>query len=210
MKDLIIVGASGFGREIVQYIEDCNAVEARWNILGFIDDNPNALDGVEHEFKVIGDIQNHEPRPDTEYICALAFPQVKRKIVDLLKGRGAQFATLIHPTARVSRYAEIGEGCVITPASNVNTDAHVGQFASILASGIGHDASVGDFSTLSGHVSVNGHVEIGEEVYMGCGAMIAPGKKVGNGATVGMGSVVIKNVKEGATVFGNPAKKISL
>lgn len=210
MQDLIIVGASGFGREILQYIEDINAINPIWNFIGFIDDNINALDGISQGRKIVDTIHGHIPNSEIQYVCGLAFPKVKKEIVTLLKNKGARFTTLIHPTARISRYSKIGEGCVITPNSNVNADAEVGNFVSILASGIGHDAKVGNYSTLSGHVAVNGHVEIGEEVYIGCGALIAPSKKIGKRATVGMGSVVISNVKSETTVFGNPAKKILL
>lgn len=208
MQDIIIVGASGFGREILQYIEDINIINPIWNFLGFIDDNPKALEGISQGRKIIDSIHGHNPQSEIMYVCGLAFPKVKKEIVTLLKNNGAKFATIIHPTARISKYSKIGEGCVITPNSNINADAEVGDFVSILASGVGHDAKVGDFSTLSGHVAVNGHVEVGEEVYIGCGALIAPSKKIGQGATVGIGSVVISNVKSGTTVFGNPAKKI--
>lgn len=212
MKDLIIVGASGFGREVVQYIEDINLSKPTptWNVIGFIDDNLNALDNISHGYKVIDTIKDHLPRKGTFYVCALAFPRTKENIVTLLKNRGAEFVTIIHPTARISRYAKIGAGCIITPNSNVNTEARVGDFVAVLASGIGHDATIGDFSTLSGHVCINGHVEVGQGVYIGCGALIAPGKKIGDHATIGIGSVVVSNVKPDITVFGNPAKKLNI
>lgn len=210
MKDIIIVGASGFGREVAQYIEDINASKPipEWNILGFIDDNPNALDGIGHGYSVIDSIKHHNPLDSSFYVCALASPKVKKSIVELLESKGAKFTTLIHPTAQISRYAKIGNGCIITPNSNVNTEAELGKFVAVLASGIGHDAIVEDFSTLSGHVCVNGHVYIGKGTYVGCGALIAPGKKIGDEATIGIGSVVVTNVKAGITVFGNPAKKL--
>lgn len=210
MKNLIIVGASGFGREVEQYIEDINLSEQtpKLNLLGYIDDNLDALEGTFHKYKVIDTIKFHTPIKDVYYICALAFPKTKKYIVDLLKAKGAVFSSIIHPTARISKYAKIGEGCIVTPNSNINTEAQVGDFVAVLASGIGHDAKVGSFSTLSGHVCVNGHVEIGESVYIGCGALIAPGKKIGDASTVGIGSVVVTNIKSGVTVFGNPAKKL--
>lgn len=210
MKNLIIVGASGFGRELVQWIEDINRVTPKWNILGFIDDNPNALEGYKCDYSIIGGIQTWCPKEDEFFACALAFPAVKQKVVGMLKEKGAQFVTLIHPTALINKYAEIGEGVIVTPRSNINANAAVGDFVSVLGSGIGHDAVVGDFSTLSGRCSINGHVKIGKLVYVACGVSIAPSKKIGDGATIGIGSVVISNVKPGVTVFGNPAKKIEI
>lgn len=208
MKKLIIVGASGFGRELIQWIEDINKIQMEWNILGFIDDNPHALDEYKCDYSIIGSIKEWQPKEEEYFACALAFPNVKKKIVEDLISRGAKFVTLIHPTALINKYAEIGEGVIVTPRSNINANAKVGNFASILGSGIGHDAIVGDFSTLSGRCSINGHVTIGELVYIACGVSVAPNKKIGDRATIGIGSVVISNVKSDTTVFGNPAKKI--
>ena len=161
MQDVIIVGASGFGREILQYIEDINDIKPTWNFIGFIDDNTNALDGISQGRKIVDSIHGHIPSSNVMYVCGLAFPKVKKEIVTLLKEKGAIFTSIIHPAARISKYSKIGEGCIITPNSNVNSDAEVGDFVSILASGIGHDAKVGNYSTLSGHIAVNGHVEVG-------------------------------------------------
>lgn len=208
MKELIIVGASGFGREMVKYIEDINRQKLIWNIKGFIDDNLNALDGYPCDYSVIGTIQGWQPKDNEEFVCALAFPTVKKKVVELLQDKGAKFATLIHPSAMLHTYCTIGEGVVITPNSVISANATVGNFASILGSSVAHDASVGEWSTLSGKCSLNGHVQCGKMVYMGCGVLVAPSKKIGDGATVGIGSVVISNVKAGTSVFGNPAKKM--
>lgn len=208
MKKLIIVGASGFGRELMDCIYDINKQKPTWEIVGFIDDNPKALDGFTCDYNIIDDIQHHSPLPDTLYVCALAFPEVKKKIVKQLKERGAKFATLIHPLAAISPSAKIGEGCIITHFSNVSCDTKVGDFVTVLASGIAHDVTIGDFSTFSGHVYINGQCKVGEGVYMGCGSMIAPSKKIGDYAKIGIGSVIISNVKPNTTVFGNPAKKI--
>ena len=208
MKDLIIVGASGFGREMVKYIEDINREKPTWRLKGFIDDNLHALDGYPCDYKVIGAIKDWQPSEIEEFVCALAFPEVKRKVVELLKEKGARFITLIHPTAMLHTYCSIGEGTVITPHSVISANAKVGDFVSVLGSNVAHDASVGDFSTLSGKCALNGHVQCGKMVYMGCGVLVAPSKKIGDGATVGIGSVVISNVKAGTAVFGNPAKKM--
>lgn len=208
MKDIIIVGASGFGRELLQWIEDINAVSPEWNILGFIDDNLQSLDGCKCDYKVIGTIKDWQPKDNEYFALALALPEVKVRVVSVLKEKGAKFATLIHPTATINKYAEIGEGVIVTPRSGINPDAKVGNFVSILGSGVAHDATVGDFSTLSGRCSINGHVHIGERVYIASGVSIAPSKKIGNDAYVGIGSVIISNVKAGTRVFGNPAKMI--
>lgn len=210
MKDLIIVGASGFAREIADWITDINKESSTWTILGFLDDNPDALKGIPCRYKIIGTIQEWVPREGDHFVCGVASPSVKRKIVSVLKDKGAVFETIVHPTSFVSESAYIGEGVVITPRSGINANSFVGDFVSVLESGIGHDAHVGSFSTLSGRVNVNGHVFVGESVYIGCAASIAPGKRIGDNASVSIGSVVISNVKPGKTVFGNPAQVVDI
>lgn len=208
MKKLIIVGASGFGREVVKYIDDINAVTPTWEIVGFIDDNEMALDGYSCDYKVIGSIKGWQPKEDEWFLCGLAFPKVKRLVVEALVAKGAKFAQIIHPTAMVHKHCKIGEGTVITPNSVISANACVGDYVSVLGSNVAHDATVGNWSTLSGKCALNGHVEVGEMVYMGCGVLVAPSKRIGDNATVGIGSVVVSNVKAGTSVFGNPAKKI--
>ena len=210
MKDIIIVGASGYGREVLRIIENINEVTPTWRVLGFLDDNPDALDGVECEYKIIGSIKDWQPKPDQWLACALAFPVVKKKVVESLKERGAQFAVIIHPNAVINPRSSIGEGTVITNNCTLSDNANVGCFCTILSSGVAHDARVGDYSTLSGRCMLNGHVEVGSMVYMGCGVLVAPSIKIGDGATVGIGSVVISKVKAGTKVFGNPAKKMDI
>lgn len=208
MKDIIIVGASGFGREVLRLIENINEKLPTWKVLGFLDDNPNALEGVECEYSIIGSIKDWQPKPNQWLACALAFPEIKKRVVESLKERGASFAVLIHPNAVINPRSRIDEGTIVTNNCSISDNAHIGKFCTILGSGIAHDASVGDYSTLSGHCQLNGHVEVGTMVYMGCGVLVAPSIKIGDGATVGIGSVVISKIKAGTKVFGNPAKKM--
>jgi len=89
MKDLIIVGASGFGREVLQWAKDVNKITPVWNIRGFIDDNLNALDGYKCDYKVLGRIHDWELSDNEVYTCAIAIPSTKEKLVTLLRSKGA-------------------------------------------------------------------------------------------------------------------------
>lgn len=210
MKNLIIVGASGFGREVLQWVKHCNEVKNDWNIKGFIDDNLNALDGYECDFKIIGSIKTYEIQQDDFFALAIAIPKVKKVIVKLLSSRGAKFATIIHPTAIIGEFCKLGEGLIVTPKAKLSPNVTVGNFVTILGSGVGHDAIISDFCTITGNCSVNGHVMLEEGAFIGSNSCIAPGKKVGAWAYVGMGSMVISNVKAETKVMGNPAKRINL
>lgn len=209
MKDLIIVGASGFGRELLQWSKEINEKEHRWNIKGFIDDNMDALDGFECDCSVIGSIKDWQPNEDEEFIIALGMPKVKQNVIENLLARGANIVSLIHPDAHIGDFCKIGNGCIIYPDTRITVNVTVGDYVTILAQNfIGHDAKIGSYSTIFGNCSVNGHVSIGERTLLNNSASTIPGITIGNDATVGAGSFVISNVKDGGHVFGNPARKI--
>ena len=210
MKDLIIVGASGLGREVLQWIKDINRAIPTWNVLGFIDDKLDALQGIECDQRVIGTIKDWHPQSNEHFVMAIAKPEWKMAISQQMEQKEARFVSIIHPTALISDFTSIGKGIVVYPYAKINTNSKVGDFVTLLGSTIGHDAEVGDYTTICGTCNINGHAIIGNNVFIGSHAVVAPGKKVGDNAYIGNGSVVISNVRTGYTVFGNPAKKISL
>lgn len=208
MKDLIILGASGFGRELLQWVKDINKNEPTWNILGFLDDNVDALEGFECDYKVIGTIKEYQPRENEYLVMGIANPQTKEKLVCEMKKRGAKFTSIIHPTAFISDYSKVGEGIVMYPNSGINVNTTVGNFVTFLSSGMGHDASIGDYSTISSYCDITGGVKIGRRVFLGSHVTIIPQRKIGDDSYVSAGSVVMTNVKQGTHVYGNPARKM--
>lgn len=208
MKNLIIVGASGFGREVLQWVKDINSVCHTWYIKGFIDDNVDALKEYECDYQILGNIKEWKVSENEFYTCAIALPEVKQKVVSILKQKGAIFTNVVHPTAIIGNFCTIGEGLIITPRAKISPNVKIGDFVTILGSGVGHDASIGDYTTISGNCSVNGNVQLGKRVFIASNACIAPSKKIGDDAFIGMGSMVISNVRQGNKVMGNPARKI--
>lgn len=204
------MGASGFGREVLQWVKHCNKVDNTWNVKGFIDDNLEALDGYLCDYKVIDTIKNYTIQENDQFAIAIALPKVKKIVVEILKSKGANFATIIHPTAIISDFCEIGEGVIITANAKISPNVKVGNFVTLLGSGLGHDAVVENFCTITGNCSINGYVTIGEGAFIGSNSCIAPGKKVGAWSLVAMGSMVIMNVKAETKVMGNPARKINI
>ena len=206
MKKLIIVGAGGFGRELLWWIKDINKIESKWEIVGFIDDNPNALDGYDCDYPIVGSIKDWQPKENEEFALAFGSPALKRKIVEILKGKGAHFATIVHPTAMLSEFANVGEGLIMFPYSKISCNTTVGDFVTLLATPIGHDTLIGDYTVISGGCNIVRNVKIGKDVFIAAGVCIAQDINIGDNAYLGLGSVVLKDVPAGATVFGNPAR----
>lgn len=203
---MIIIGAGGFGRELLQWIKDINTVKPTWEIAGFIDDNIHALDNIQCDYKIIGTISDWQPKEDEEFALALGLPKIKEKIAGMMKKRGAKFPAIIHPTAIVTPFSSFGEGLIMFPSAKLSVNSSVGDFVTILSSGVGHDVKIGDYTTISGMCSVLRNITIGKRVFLAAGVSLAQDVTIGDDAYIGLGSVVLKDIKEGMRVFGNPAR----
>ena len=210
MKRLIIIGAGGFGREVLSWAMDVPSENRDWEVGGFLDANQKALEGYDCNLPILADPMSYLPSQGDCFICAIGHPATKLQVCNSLSEKRAEFITLVHPTAVIGMRCSIGKGCIFCPGSIITTDVKVGDFVTINAHAtIGHDAVVGRGSTLSGHVDITGFASLGEGVFLGSHAVILPKAKVGDYAIIGAGSVVLKKVKAGTTVIGVPAKQIS-
>lgn len=205
MKDLIIVGAGRGGREVLQFIKDINRIEHRWNIKGFIDDTPDPLGNVECDYGIIGTIKDWVPSENEVFVCGIANPKGKEIVTKHLKNKGAKFETIIAPTAYISDFVTIGEGCYIT--GSIGPNVVLGDFVSVMGSMIGQESIIGDYSTTTGYVNI-ASATLGKRVFVGSNAVILTGKTIGDDAFVCVGSIVFNNVKAGTKVMGYPAKKV--
>lgn len=207
---LLIVGAGGFGREVLQWSRDAGLDTGDWSLAGFLDDNPGALaDAGPVDLPVIGGIRDYQPREDEWLICGLGAPRTKWECVSALVARRARFKTVIHPSALLGQHVRVGQGCVLCPGAVLTTNVKVGEFVVLNCySSVGHDGVVGDWSTASGYAALSGKSRVGVGVFLGSHAVILPGVKVGDWATVGAGSVAWRSVPPHTTVFGVPAHAI--
>lgn len=211
MKELLIVGAGGFGRELLQWCKDINAASPTWHIKGFLDDNLHALDALACDCSVVGTIRDWQPGENEVFALAIASPAVKRKVTASLEARGAEFVPVIHPTAYIGDFNRIGKGLVMYPNARITVNTTIGDFVTVLDNtSIGHDARVGDFATFCAGCGINGGVSVGSGAFFGCHVGTVPGVRIGNDAYVGLCSAVVTHVKDGERVLGNPARRIPL
>jgi sugar O-acyltransferase (sialic acid O-acetyltransferase NeuD family) len=121
----------------------------------------------------------------------------------------AKYFSVIHPSAVIAKTAQIGLGTFSAAQSIVAPDAQVGRHCIVNhAAVIDHDCKVGDFSHIAPQSSLGGGVKVGKGVLIGAGAVVLPGITIADYAVIGAGAVVTKNVAEGMTVVGIPAKSI--
>lgn len=209
MKKLIIIGAGGFGREVLVWSRQIPQHARDWELFGFIDDNPKALDGFQIDLKIIGAVTDFEPQEDFLFTCAIGDPKIKMNICESLRRKGALFTNIIHPTAIVGANCRLGTGIILCPRSILTTNVTVGDFVTInLHSTVGHDATLEAGCTLSGHCSINGAAYLEEGVFMGSHVVVLPSVRIAQYTKVGACSNVLKHVKKTCVVYGNPARQI--
>ena len=209
-KRLLIIGAGGFGRELLGWALAIPAEARDWEVAGFLDANPAALGAFPCEYSVIGDPATYLPGAGDLFVPAVGDPATKLRLCRDITARGGHFATVIHPSVTIGPSCRLGAGCVLCPGTILCTNVTLGDFVVMNThSGAGHDAVLGDGCTLSSHVDITGAARLGEGVFLGSHASVLPRVTIGDFAVVGAGSVVLRNVPPRATVMGVPAKQIA-
>lgn len=203
MKEIILVG--GF-HEMIELCED-----AEFNIIGIID---NVLTGIYYGYPVIGTDRDvaaiYQQYPNCQIVITPDSPQLRKKLADRYRSIGFSFATIIHPTATVSRFATIGEGTVVQRGVNVSANTKVGNFCKLnTCCNVMHDNIIGDYTTIAPNSVLLGYVNVGELSYIGANSTILPKIFVGELCTIGAGAVVTKRVQSNLVVAGVPAKIIA-
>lgn len=209
MKNLIIIGARGYGREVHDLAKQCSGYNTEYVLKGFLDDKSDALAGFENYPEIISSVESYEIQENDVFVCALGSVKWKKHYVELILDNGGKFINLIHPSVILNTNAIIGNGLIVFMNSNISNDCVIDDFVTIQGFvGLGHDTKLGKWSHLNAYCFTGGFVVLEEEVCLNTRATILPNVIVRKGATVGAASLVIRNVKENTTVFGVPAKKL--
>lgn len=207
MSDAPVYVVLGPGGQILDVL-DALLVSGR-RVAGVFDDHvdPAMLDGV----PLMGSFHDWKRHIDegAEFIVGSGNPLLRRDVSEAILEAGGILTSAIHPNATVSPRATLSHGVFIAAGCVVAPQATIGHYVIVNANcSIDHDCRLGTAAQLSPGVTLPGNVEIGEAAFVGAGAVILPGKKVGAGAVVGAGSVVTKDVPDGVTVAGNPAREL--
>jgi UDP-3-O-[3-hydroxymyristoyl] glucosamine N-acyltransferase len=186
-RPLLIFPYNGNGREALDCLGDA------YHCVGFVDDTPDKQGTDAHGHRVF-DRAALAARPDAAVLAVPGSATSYRSRRDLIDGLGVdpdRFARVVHPSARISPTAVVGDHVCVLP----NTVIH-------------HDAEIGAWTLIGSNVTIAGGTVVGENCYIGSGSSVMNGLRLGDEVLVGMGTTVIRNVPAGARVVGNPARQL--
>ena len=210
MKDLVIVGTGGVGKETALIVEDINEISQEWNLLGFIDDNKELVGKEINGYEVLGDrefLNNFDK--EVYVVIAIADYCIKEELVKYLTNKNIQYETLIHPSVKINRTISIGKGCIIYQNVIMTVNINIGNHVIISPKcGIGHDSLIEDYVTVLWNVNISGSERIKQGVTLGSGCTIIQGLEIGRGSFVGAGAVVIRDIDESKTAVGVPTRYV--
>lgn len=200
-EQIMVIGGSGHAKVIIDAILSSGDLVA-----GILDDNIPAGTKV-LGIPVLGTIADYIHYPNYRYIVAIGNNSVRQRIAAELQVR---WHTVIHPSAFVSRFAQIGEGSIIMPHAAVNAGANIGRHCIINTGAIvEHENLIGDFAHLSPKAALSGAVSIGECTHVGIGAVVRNNISITGNCMIGAGAVVVNDIKEPGTYVGIPAKVLA-
>lgn len=210
-REIIIIGCNGNCVDIAETIELLAARGDAVKLVGFLDDAAPAQGTTVAGYPVLGRIADASRFPTASFVNGIGSPKsyrVKPDIIARVNAGPECWATIIHPTAVVSRHAKIGSGTVLLANVSVGAGAVIGSHCVVLQNTVvSHDSTVGDYTALATGVCVSGGCTIGENCYLGSNVSIREGVHIAPGALIGIGAVVVKNLRENCIAYGNPARE---
>lgn len=208
MKQLLILGAGGMGKEIYYTARHSLGYGTEFEVKGFLD-FPNPDWDTSIYPPILGIEDEYDIQPNDVFTCSIGDVHLKRKVCEKMKARGAKFQTLIFDNVQIRENVKIGEGCVIDSYAHIGSDAIIGENCLIQAfSCVAHDCIIGDYSRIDVRSLLVGGVVVGNNVTVHTNAVVSHKVVLEDDSTVAALSFVIKKVKAGTTVMGNPAKRL--
>lgn len=210
MKPIILIGGGGHCKSVIDVAESSG-----YTILGILD-QPKEVGKTVLGYKVIGTDDDMAKYADVvDFVITVGqikTPDLRIKLYHMIKQTGGTLATIISPTACVSRYATVGVGTVVLHNAVVNADASIGKCCIVNTSAVvEHDVVIDDFCHISTGAIINGGAVIGDKTFVGSQSVVNQGISItGGGVTVASLSVINKNITSAGIYAGNPAVPIRL
>ncbi len=200
MKRLIVIGAGGHGKVIVDI-----AKKVGYKDIAFLDDN---ITGEVMGIKVVGKIRKWDKfSKNADFFVAVGNNKIRKKFIEELMANGETVCSLIHPSAVIGTDVEIGYGTCVMAGVVINPCVKIGKGVIVnTSSSVDHDSNIGDYCHIAVGCHVTGTVNVGDNCFLGAGSVIKNNINVCSNCVLGAGAVVVKDIEKEGTYIGIPAK----
>jgi len=206
---VIIIGT---GAEARVALDMCNTLEVL--VYGFLTEDVEEIQKELNDILIVGELGGKDAETllkeeNTKLLLAVKDPDKRQEMVEELSSKRADIISLVHPAANVSPYAQIGNGSLVYAQAAVHANSMVGAYSLVMSGAvIAPDVVIGENVTIDSNATIGANVVIEDECVIGPGAVIQPGLTIGRESLIGAGTVVLTDIPENSTVFGNPGKVI--
>lgn len=206
--DIVIIGAGGFAREIEALLPTF-LPDSKHRLKGFLGKDQGVPSENDLSDRLLGDPETYSPEPNDRFVLAIGNMDARRRTVEALMSKGAEFLTLVHPTAYVAPTAKLEPGVLIYPFACVSNNARLATAVKLnYYASVGHDTQLGKYCLLAPYATVNGFGILADEVYLSTHSTVAPQVNVGYASKVSANSAVMKDVPDNSLVFGVPGRVV--
>lgn len=197
---VVVLGAGGHAKVVISTLQ-----ASGWTVAAAYDDDENKWGRTVLGVPVLGGIANME-EPERAVI-ALGSGSARERLA--ARFPRTEWITAVHPRAWVHDSVVLGAGTVIFAAAVVQPESTIGRHAIVnTGATVDHDCVIGDFVHLAPGCHLAGGVHVGRMAFLGIGSSVLPGRRIGDGAILGAGAVAIRDVENGATAVGVPARTL--
>jgi sugar O-acyltransferase (sialic acid O-acetyltransferase NeuD family) len=209
MRDLVVIGAGGMAREVLDVVEAINTRQDAWRVVGLVaDPAPDEELLRRRGYRFLGSLQELR-NLDCDVVIGIGNGPVRARIDVEVSAWGHRSATLVHPAATIGSEFVVGDGTVLLAGARVTTNVSLGRHVHLNQNAtVGHDCRLDDYVSVNPLGAVSGNVTIGSESIVGANAVIIEGRRIGRRCVIGAGAVVIRDVEDDRTVAGVPARNL--
>lgn len=209
---VVVIGASGFGREALDVLEAMRDGGHELTIVGVADDSPSEANLRRLEDRGVSYLGTLAHvlaigQPEWRFVIGIGSPSVRRRIASLIEGAGREPFTAVHPGVTFGARSLAGEGCVVCAGTTVSTNVRLGRYVHLNPHAtIGHDAVLGDFVSVNPAAVISGEVVVGQGTLVGAAATVLQNLTVGEDTLIGASSLVTRDVPDAVVVKGIPGR----